>query len=195
MTGAPQAASPDVAITEAELWNFANSFYGMDGVADACILLQDRLGVDVVLLIFAVFAALRHGLVLDADDIAAADCTILGWRTEVIEPLRRLRRRLKSGPAPAPSATQQLRGRVKELELEAERIELATLAGKLSGFPRLAGLVAAAEATPERVARYFARDNALEAGDVADALLVLARAVRWASDPNSVSHSDFAAGA
>ena len=103
MTGAPQAASPDASMTEAELWSFANSFYGMDGVADACIALQDRLGVDVALLIFAVFAALRHGLVLDSDDCAAADCAGRAWRTEVIEPLRRLRGRLESGPAPAPS--------------------------------------------------------------------------------------------
>ena len=42
--------------------------------------------------------------------------------------MRSLRRRLKSGPPPAPcSASEALRGRIKAAEIEAEHIELDTL--------------------------------------------------------------------
>jgi len=45
-----------------------------------------------------------------------------------VRPLRSVRRRLKSGPPPAPNAiSEALRARVESVELEAERIELAIL--------------------------------------------------------------------
>jgi hypothetical protein len=50
-------------------------------------------------------------------------------QTDVVGPLRALRKRLKDGPPPAPSpTTAALRDRVKALELDAEMLELDELA-------------------------------------------------------------------
>ena len=113
-------------------WTFALRLYGRPGVAEACLLLQDRLGVDVNVLLLAAYAAVERGIALDADALREIDGLIAPWRGEVIAALRQLRRRLKSGPAPAPcEATERLRAQIKSAELHAEQIEQAVLAGWL----------------------------------------------------------------
>jgi uncharacterized protein (TIGR02444 family) len=114
------------------LWRFALAVYQKPGVSDACLLLQDRYGCNVTLLLFAAWAGAEQGVVLTADEMAAAVGTVGAWHGEVVEPLRAVRRRLKHGPAPAPDkATGKLRARLQAIEIEAERIELETLAGFL----------------------------------------------------------------
>ena len=114
------------------LWRFALTVYQKPGVSDACVLLQDRYGCNVTLLLFAAWAGAEQGVVLTADEMAAAVGTVDAWHGEVVEPLRAVRRRLKHGPAPAPDkATGKLRARLQAIEIEAERIELETLAGFL----------------------------------------------------------------
>jgi len=114
------------------LWRFALAVYQKPGVSDACLLLQDRYGCNVTLLLFAAWAGAEQGVVLTADEMAAALGTVGAWHGEVVEPLRAVRRRLKHGPAPAPdSTTGKLRARLQAIEIEAERIELETLAGFL----------------------------------------------------------------
>src|SRR6202012_1333053 len=50
------------------------------------------------------------------------------WHEEVVRPLRAVRQRLRSGPAPAPDeATTALRRKLAQLEIEAELIELGQL--------------------------------------------------------------------
>jgi uncharacterized protein (TIGR02444 family) len=114
------------------LWRFALAVYQKPGVSDACLLLQDRYGCNVTLLLFAAWAGAEQGVMLTADEMAAAVGTVGAWHGEVVEPLRAVRRRLKHGPAPAPDkATGKLRARLQAIEIEAERIELETLAGFL----------------------------------------------------------------
>jgi uncharacterized protein (TIGR02444 family) len=114
------------------LWRFSLTVYQKPGVSDACLLLQDRYGCNVTLLLFAAWAGAEQGVVLTADEMAAAVGTVGAWHDEVVEPLRAVRRRLKHGPAPAPDkATGKLRARLQAIEIEAERIELETLAGFL----------------------------------------------------------------
>jgi uncharacterized protein (TIGR02444 family) len=115
-----------------DLWRFALAVYRKPGVSDACLLLQDRYGCNVTLLLFAAWAGAEHGVALSADEMAAAGAMVGAWHGEVVEPLRAVRRRLKHGPPPAPdAATGQLRARLQAIEIEAERIELETLAGLL----------------------------------------------------------------
>jgi hypothetical protein len=53
---------------------------------------------------------------------------VAAWQDEIVRPLRAIRRRLKSGPLPAPSAARdELRTRIQAAELECERIELLQL--------------------------------------------------------------------
>ncbi len=127
----------------AALWRFALTVYQKPGVSDACLLLQDRYGCNVTLLLFAAWAGAEQGVVLTADEMAAAVGTVGAWHGEVVEPLRAVRRRLKHGPAPAPDrTTDKLRARLQAIEIEAERIELETLAGFLPDRRDGSGVVA-----------------------------------------------------
>ena len=84
------------------LWRFALAVYRKPGVSDACLLLQDRHGCNVPLLLFAAWAGAERGVALTADEVAAAGSAVGPWHGEVVEPLRAVRRRLKHGPPPAP---------------------------------------------------------------------------------------------
>jgi uncharacterized protein (TIGR02444 family) len=110
------------------LREFALGLYGVDGVPPACLLLQDRFGLDVNVLLLAAYLGVVHRRTLTADQLADVRELADPWRSEVVEPLRAVRRRLKSGPAPAPSPqTAVLRSEVARLELDAELIELDQL--------------------------------------------------------------------
>ena len=84
------------------LWRFALAVYQKPGVSDACLLLQDRHGCNVTLLLFAAWAGAERGVALTAEEFAAAGNAVRPWHGEVVKPLRAVRRRLKHGPPPAP---------------------------------------------------------------------------------------------
>lgn len=132
-TAAGASARGDAAAGDAaDLWRFVLDVYGRDGVPQACLGLQDRRGQDVCLLLFALWAGAARGRRLDGADLERLRAAAAPWHHEVVRGLRAVRKRLKSGPAPAPSpATEALRARVQAAEIEAERIELAALAAAL----------------------------------------------------------------
>jgi uncharacterized protein (TIGR02444 family) len=112
-------------------WTFSLWVYGRKGVPESCLLLQDRWGVDVNVLLLAAYAA-ATGAPPNAARLAAVNTQIAPWREQVVKHLRELRRLLKAGPHPAPSrATDVLRDQVKCAELMAEQIEQAALADLL----------------------------------------------------------------
>src|SRR5258708_396495 len=160
------------------LWRFVLPFYGRAGVSPACLTLQDRIGLDVNLLLVAAYAAVERGIVLDRDDLAAADDLVRGWRTEVIQPLRRVRNRMKAGPSPAPSpATEPLRSKIKAAELDGEQIALAALFAWLARRPPRA---TQEQSAPQAVAHYFHPQGAFPP-DVDEALKTLSQAISDAS--------------
>lgn len=109
------------------LWDFALRLYGAPGVGDACLVLQDENGVDVPVLLFSAWLT-KNSVALSQADIARIDGLVSDWRREVVKPLRAVRRRLKSGPYPAPTKeSETLRNSVKGVELSSEKIELAIL--------------------------------------------------------------------
>jgi uncharacterized protein (TIGR02444 family) len=148
-------------------WPFVVALYARPGVSQACLLLQDRAGVDVNILLFALYAAVERGVVLAAHELQEMDAAVAAWRNDIILPLRSVRRRLKTGPEPAPGdKTEVLRTQVKSCELDAERVELAVLMrwlGQRSGQPeRRPG---ALDALVQQVVAYFAtRSSAPAAG-------------------------------
>jgi uncharacterized protein (TIGR02444 family) len=148
-------------------WRFAVRLYGLPGVADACLLLQDRLGVDVNILLLAAYAAAERGIALEAGDVRDMDSAVASWRSAIVAELRKLRRRLKSGPEPAPcGVTERLRSEIQSAELHAEQIEQAVLAGWLErrafGRPRSDVDIGRALHT---VVTHFANVNGAAAGD------------------------------
>ncbi|MEQ8516492.1 MAG: TIGR02444 family protein [Chromatocurvus sp.] len=115
------------------LWEGMLDLYAAPGVAGACIAVQDTCDADVLLLLTAALLA-RSGLRLPPDLAGRMAAETQEWRSEVVRPLRALRRRWRERPA-----AQALRERVKALELDAERSEVETLQALLdaaSPLPR-----------------------------------------------------------
>jgi uncharacterized protein (TIGR02444 family) len=106
-------------------WNFTLAYYGRPGVSAALIELQDEHGYDVNLALWCLWVGASGRGRLDSDAIARADAAAGPWRSEVIVPLRGARRALKGSPI---AGAEALRTRVKDAELEAERLQHGNLA-------------------------------------------------------------------
>ena len=164
---APAQASP--------LWQFSLKFYAIPGVAPACITLQDEAGVDVNLLFFLLWNA-TQGRALNVNNVKDLDSIIGSWRNTAIIPLRELRRALKSSPTIlSPDAAEAFRTRIKQVELEAERLQQeAMYAMAQAGGSSATGLVPA-EAARISVASYQAILRALPRGPLATVLAAFAK--------------------
>jgi uncharacterized protein (TIGR02444 family) len=130
-------------------WEFSLAFYALPEVAAALVALQDRAGLDVNLILYALWHGLSGRGRLAAADMAAAERAVRPLRVEIIGPLRALRRRLKPDPDPA---VQRLRDEVKRLELAAERIAQARLAALAGPAPAAAPPPAGGEAARANLA-------------------------------------------
>lgn len=121
-------------------WNFSLAVYRSTEVQNECLLLQDRFGLDVNLVLLCAFLGAVHGVALSAGDIASARQEIGRWHEDIVRPLRAARRALKTVEAADAEAALQLRTKVKAAELEAERIEQTTLErwadARLKAWPR-----------------------------------------------------------
>jgi uncharacterized protein (TIGR02444 family) len=110
-------------------WRFSLAFYERPGVPDALIALQDRDGFDVNLVLFALWVGISGRGPLESDALAAAERIAGTLRSEIVEPLRNLRRKLRHHPD---GDVQRLREGVKALEIACEKLvqeRLARLAG------------------------------------------------------------------
>jgi uncharacterized protein (TIGR02444 family) len=117
---------------EFPFWSFSVEFYGRPGVAPACLALQDRFGCDVNLVLFALWAA-RCETHLEAAEFERLDAAVKPWRTRVVEPIRGLRRSLKSETlAVSPESAETCRKKLLDAELAAERAAQELLARTLS---------------------------------------------------------------
>lgn len=121
---------------ELGFWDFSLAVYGGPGVADACIALQDEFGVDVNILLYLSFRA-ANGVRLSAADVAWLDQNVVDWRSQIVGPLRHVRRHLKQMVAmDAFDGAGDLREQIKTVELESERLQqqaLDRLGSTLSG--------------------------------------------------------------
>jgi uncharacterized protein (TIGR02444 family) len=149
MTGAPEAS-------DSAFWRFSLRFYALPDVAPACLTLQDEANVDVNLLLLLLFLA-DNGRAVTRDDVTRLDAAIAPWRAEVVEPLRGLRRRLKTGVGEFPP-NEGFRNLVKKLELEAERLEQGRLEKAASNLGKPTDRLAAA---PANLAAYEAHLGSL----------------------------------
>lgn len=110
-------------------WAFAA--YDRPGVRDACLELQDGHDMDVVVLLWCIWAGEHHGP-LDTEAMRRIVADASTWQADVVGPLRTVRRRLRQddgSPAPsedteAAAARSRLRRQVADAELAAEAIQL-----------------------------------------------------------------------
>lgn len=112
-------------------WNFSLELYAGDGVAEACLDLQERRGCDVNILLFCCWLGASGRPTLTADRLRVILKASDAWQAEVVRPLRAVRRRLKDQPWPAalPETVDAVRRRVADAELAAEHAEQIKLAG------------------------------------------------------------------
>lgn len=113
-----------------EFWKFSLAFYRRGGVAEACLALQDRHGLDVNLVLYACWVGLSGRGRLGKRDLAEAERATAPWRRDVTEKLRTRRRMLKSAEA--------------ALYAEAQQQELAAEEVAQHGLARLAPALEAA---------------------------------------------------
>jgi len=181
-SAAAEDGALDVAIAPAPVfaggpdgfWEFSLEVYARPGVAPACLRLQDRDGLDVNLVLFAIWAGGAKGS-LGAAALSRAVALSAIWRKDVVGPLRRARRALKAPDVPVEVAgAATLRTRVKSAELAAEKLQQHMIAPLVDGASSPVGR-AAAEAN---LAAYMATAG-LEAGaahaaeTAADAVILL----------------------
>lgn len=112
-------------ITEAAAWAGIEALYADPALQQALLQRQDEDGLDVVLHLFALWAA-AQGHALDAAALAQADALVAPWRREVVAPLRALRRSMKPVTAGA-AALETVREQVRSAELAAERAQVHML--------------------------------------------------------------------
>ena len=166
-------ASNDTSFLEGSEWQHVLNAYGRPGVAQACLLLQDTLGVDVLVLLHLAYVCGQNDLSLSEGQIDAADAVVRDWRNQVVQPLRSARRAIaKEDPA-----THVLRANIQKAELVAEQHALAQLAA----MPVWFGERQHADTRPpiSLVAAFYAHRGSctdkLQAPDIAQAVHLLER--------------------
>lgn len=109
-------------------WNAITALYADPDVARDLLRRQDEEDLDVTLHLFALWVG-TQGVPLDAADLAQADAVVAAWRTQVVQPLRGLRRALKAmgKTSPAPQGTDAVQSQIQAAELAAERAQVGML--------------------------------------------------------------------
>ncbi|HVL42153.1 MAG TPA: TIGR02444 family protein, partial [Brevundimonas sp.] len=109
------------------LRDWSLTVWAAEGVAEACLELQDSAGQNIPLLLWAAWCA-AEGRTPDDDALEAAGDTARAWQETAIAPLRAVRRALKPRAPDLDDADREaVRDQVKAVELEAELRLLAAL--------------------------------------------------------------------
>ena len=96
-------------------------------MADVCLELQDRFGIDVNVLLFLLWAAHNHRKV-SPGEVHFIVTAVESWSASVVVPLRGVRRFLRTPPGIVDEdAAAALRQHVKQVELESERLQQEAL--------------------------------------------------------------------
>ena len=114
---------------EHPFWDYSLALYKQPGVADACLYLQDRYGLNVNIVLFCVWSASSGLAALAAGQLATAIRRVSDWQQQVVAPLRHIRRALGREPLGIPEfLLDTYRPQIEAAELEAEHVEQLVLA-------------------------------------------------------------------
>lgn len=104
-----------------EFWNYAIKVYSDPEIASVCQALQNRFQLSVNCLLFALWLADQSRVLpVDFDETES-----VGWRLQVLEPLRRLRYQLRRTKRSAEE--EYCYQQMKAAELSAEKVEIGLL--------------------------------------------------------------------
>lgn len=116
-------------------WNFSLEVYGGDGAARACLDLQERRAADVNLLLYCAWLGASGRGTVTVEKLRAVIADIARWQTEIIQPARALRQKIKTlggattgSGADFPAQVEAARRKAAEAELAAEHVEQLVLA-------------------------------------------------------------------
>ena len=114
---------PYLSHADSSFWAYSLRFYDDPKTQEACLDAQNRLGADVNLILYVFFKA-QKGFRLNRNALQQANENVISWRTEVIHPLRQIRRKLKAHRYNLPENNQKtVRIEVKNLELKSEKFQ------------------------------------------------------------------------
>lgn len=106
-----------------ELWQFSLEVYGQPEVEQACLLMQDKLGLDVNLLLACLWVGVSGRGRLGGEALADLEQQVAFWHQEIVEPMRQVRRRLKELARFGGERFVAMRKSVSACELDAEQVE------------------------------------------------------------------------
>ena len=141
-------------------WNFSLELYAGEGVAEACLDLQERRGCDVNILLFCCWLGASGRSTLTADRLRSILKASDVWQAEIVRPLRQVRRLLKDRPWPEalPETVDAVRRRVADAELAAA---FAEVAGRLAeGQDAIEAELLAVQGPPADIGGYYRPDDA-----------------------------------
>src|ERR1700687_290471 len=122
-------SSAEMAPQASPFWKFSLGYYRGAGVSEACLELQDDCGVDVNVVLFLLWMA-SPKRVLAADRVKRLADKVRPWQTDVIGPIRALRRMLKTdAPLLDKGSAELFRTKIKAVELESERLQQEAMYG------------------------------------------------------------------
>jgi len=114
---------------EHPFWDFSLRVYGSEGVAPACLQLQEAHRVDVNLLLLCCWLGASGRGAIGAEGIARLGAAVADWHEEIVRGLRAVRKRLKEPVAGEDRALAlAVRKHVQKTEIDAEHIEQLMLA-------------------------------------------------------------------
>ena len=117
-------------------WDFSLKVYGSEGVAPACLKLQETHGIDVNFLLFCGWLGVSGRGVATQSEVAQMSASVSAWHGEIVRGLRAMRKRLKEPlGAEDRDLALTLRKRVQKAEIDAEHIEQLMLAAAADGLP------------------------------------------------------------
>ena len=111
---------------ENPFWTFSLDVYARPGVADECLGLQARHGIDVNALLFCAWAGAVRAVALGEQQVVAIGERTTMWQQQIVLPLRGVRQTLKGLTQHGDPVT-SLRKDVAAAELSSEQIEQAML--------------------------------------------------------------------
>lgn len=108
-------------------WSDMLKVYAKNGVSQACLSLQDRFSIDVILFLTTLIAC-QKGCLIDDQAVSRLDAACAQWRAQIVHPLRLIRQQLKNKPlSKAKKDAHVFREKIKALELNAEKLQLNLL--------------------------------------------------------------------
>ena len=139
-------------------WDFSLEVYGADGVAPACLALQEAHQLDVNIVLYCCWIGASGRGAISSDEAEAMMAAVAEWHGGVVRGVRAVRQLLKDGLAPAPlELSEPLRRRIAKIEVELEHVEQLMLAAAVdrAADPSVPAERRAADAKAN-IDRYFA---------------------------------------